>query len=186
MAKSVTKRRKTVPELSVVKPPAEVLPPKAHRDSVLYTNSIERLRGSRGGRPPLIGTEEELTEEINSYLQSIRDEDDKYFRAPSLTGLGLHLGYHTRSWHEGVAASSPVLSAVLSHYRMWLDEWRTSHMILPTDGVNPAGLMFLMNRRDRQQEVREMKDVTPADQTDNRPVDAVKMIEDMWKKHEGK
>lgn len=145
----------------------------------LYTHSITKLQGSRG-RSAHIGTRDELIEGIKAYFGSLIGSDGRYLRGPTLLGLGLHLGFSSRSWHERYARKDE-FADIIEHVRNFILEWKMSKVMVPTGGVNPAGIMFLMNRDDAREAAKGTTD-DGGDQKDTRPRDVAALIDEVWKK----
>lgn len=144
-----------------------------------YTHSIAKLEGGRG-KPALIENRAELLTAIRDYMQDIVDEGGRYRRPPTMTGLGLYMGFHSRSWHEKYSVN-PEYADIISHMKMFVAGWRADQVMIPRDGTNPAGIMFMMNRADlREQQANEMKTINS---TDKRPADVDNLINDLWLEH---
>lgn len=139
----------------------------------LYTHSVKRMRGA-GGRPSHWENREELIDEIVSYLKQLVDDNNQYLSAPSMNGLGIWLGYAAPGWERTAPHQD-----VLGHVKMFIRAWREGKIVVPRGGINPAALMFLLNR----EEQKELGDKTIDGEVavgDDRPTDVVAAIEDAW------
>ena len=160
-------------------PPLEVMAPRPQTIADHFTHSVKRAKRGRGNR--LYQTKEELTDAIKEYFTSLVNEDGTYNRPPTWTGLGLFLGFSTKAWADKYRDHDEFRD-VISQTRMMIDTWREEQAMLPSKGVYPAGIMFLMNREAEQARAyQEMKDVTPTIQ-DKRPKEAALLIDEVWSK----
>jgi hypothetical protein len=168
------------------RPQLEVLDhrPKTIADQYIHITKITN-RGIGVGRPRKYGTKEELIVGIQAYFDDIVNHDGSYNRPPTWTGLGLHLGFASKKWDDNYRDTDE-FGWVISQTRLLIDTWRKEQAAVPGKGVNPAGIMFLMNREEQQaQHYHDMKDITPTAE-DNRPTDAAAIIDEVWSKRDKK
>lgn len=160
------------------RPKVEVLPSKPKTIADYYIHSISKSRGDRG-RPRRYKNKEELISGIQAYFDDITNHDGSYNRPPTWTGLGLHLGFASKTWDDNYRDTDE-FGYVIRQTRLLIDTWRKEQAAVPAKGVNPAGIMFLMNREDEQARAYDnMKDVTPTD-ADSRPADVAMIVDEVW------
>lgn len=164
-------------------PKLEVIPPKPKTIADIYRQSVSVRRGIRG-RPRLYQNKEELIDGIQRYFDDIINHDGTYNRPPTWGGLGLFLGFASKEWDTNYR-NTDEFGEVIDQTRQAINTWRTEQAAVPSKGVNPAGVMFLMNREDAQAaRYAELKDITPTEE-DTRPKEAAALIDDVWRKKNG-
>lgn len=148
-----------------------------------YTYSVGIL-GGRGSGKRLYRTKEELIDGIQSFFHSIVNPDGTYNRPPTMGGLGLHLGFASKMWPDKYV-NNEEFADVIEHARQSIDVWRHEQTVVPTKGVYPAGLMFLIARNEEHAlHYENMKDITPDTEVD-RPKEAELLIDEVWSKKDG-
>ena len=164
------------PALKLVE--GEIIPPKV-LDGQVYRQSVAKLVGV-GGRPSRYQNKKELIADVAAYLDSLQKSDGTYLAAPSMSGLGVWLGYASTSWHRDAPCQD-----MIQHIKFFIKAWRENKIVLPHGGVNPAALMFLINRDDRIAAEQKQNEERPLALGDTRPDDVAAVIDDVWSTTKG-
>lgn len=139
-----------------------------------WGDGYERRGRGRAAYP----TAEHLKAGINSYFEQLTDEDGKFRRPPSWLSLGMHLGFVSKSWDRHYKGTEE-FGAIIEYTRNFIDHWRIEQLCVPSKGVYPQGLMFLITRDDNKEAVEG--GALPTGE-DKRPKEAQALIEEVWSK----
>lgn len=161
----------------------DAVAPIEQKGAVEYLSPIsDGCKAMRAWRKPKkYKTPDDLQRALAAYLDSLQDPDGLWIKPPTLSGAGIFLGFNSKSWHEPYSKDA-AFKPTIDWLKFFVEAWREEQVLMPSKGVYPQGLMFLMNRLDAAEAAENARNATPAEAEVDTPSEVTALIEGLWRK----
>ena len=132
-------------------------------------------------KPKRYENPDDLQRTLTAYLDSLQSPDGSWIKPPTLSGAGIFLGFNSKSWHEPYSKDT-AFKPTIDWLKFFIEAWREEQVLMPSKGVYPQGLMFLMNRLDAAEAAEKARNITPCDAQADTPLEVRALIDGLWRK----